>query len=1006
MINKSESEATSLLLNINGRARLTLMGILAVLLLASGFLVLMQNPAQAWPSKISAGKSCMASGCHRNAAGTIEIGVSGTKMTTPSVTVAAGGTFELDWRYTAQATAGNADSGSMIAVPTNWTVQPGTANSPTGFTSWNTVWDAAGGVSNGYSLNYTMSDLASTPNGYAIDYTGSNWHNQNGTAMDYGQTGGPPRDQDGIANLMGSDARVTVPTTAAPGSTYTVAVMAAGHNGSQKSYVTQSVAVTVIPAVTSTSPNGMAQGATGNVVITGAGFTNTSLSSNFGSGITVNSTTYNSATQVTANITVSGAATLGTRNVSVTCSGQSGTGTGVFTVTGGLTATTTTVSNPSAINYGQTASFTATVNPSAATGTVQFKVDGVNVGSPATLSGGTASISGVSGLTAGNRSVTAVYSGDASYATSTSSAVTQTVNKATLTVTANNASKSYGSVNPALTVAYSGFVGSDTAASLTTQPTATTTAVTGSPATTYPITASGGVSSNYNFNYVAGVLTVNPVVLTVTADDKTKTQGSANPALTVSYSGFVNSDTATNLTTQPTASTTATTGSPVGTYPITASGGVSSNYTFNYVAGTLTVSAKLTQTITFGALTAKTYGAADYAPGATATSGLTVTYASSNPAVATIVGGNIHIVGAGSTNITASQAGNATYDPATDVIQPLTVNKANPSVTTWPTATAITYGQTLASSTLSGGASTPAGTFAFTTPATAPAAGTAAQGVTFTPTDTANYNTTTGTANVTVGKANQTIGAITFTPTSLAVSGTTTASATATSSLTVSFSSDTPSICTVSGNVVTGVSAGTCTIRAAQAGDSNFNAAPGVTQPLTVTGASSSTVTVTLAGTGDGTVNSTPSGIACPGDCSEAFSGGTEVTLMATPDWKSDFIGWTVGCSGTGTTCIFTPSGDTGVTATFNYKPLVMMPGPLYYATIQDAYNACVDGTVLQGRDQTFSEDLVFDRTVNVTFNGGNNAAWTVVGNTTIHGTVTMGGVAGGSVIISNMIIQ
>jgi hypothetical protein len=38
----------------------------------------------------------------------------------------------------------------------------------------------------------------------------------------------------------------------------------------------------------------------------------------------------------------------------------------------------------------------------------------------------------------------------------------------------------------------------------------------------------------------------------------------------------------------------------------------------------------------------------------------------------------------------------------------VTVNKATPSVTTWPTASSITYGQTLASSTLSGGASTPA----------------------------------------------------------------------------------------------------------------------------------------------------------------------------------------------------------------------------------------------------------------------------------------------------------
>ena len=58
----------------------------------------------------------------------------------------------------------------------------------------------------------------------------------------------------------------------------------------------------------------------------------------------------------------------------------------------------------------------------------------------------------------------------------------------------------------------------------------------------------------------------------------------------------------------------------------------------------------------------------------------------------------------------------------------------------------ITYGQTLASSTLTGGtASIPAGSFTWTTPTTAPGAGTASQSVTFTPTDTTDYNTVTGT---------------------------------------------------------------------------------------------------------------------------------------------------------------------------------------------------------------------------------------------------------------------
>src|SRR4029077_92466 len=123
--------------------------------------------------------------------------------------------------------------------------------------------------------------------------------------------------------------------------------------------------------------------------------------------------------------------------------------------------------------------------------------------------------------------------------------------------------KAYGAVNPALTVSYSGFANGDTAASLTTLATATTTATTASAVGTYPITASGAVSGsgNYTIAYVPGTLTVTPAALTVTAPNATKAYGAVNPSLTVSYSGFVNGDTAASLTTPATATTTATTSS-------------------------------------------------------------------------------------------------------------------------------------------------------------------------------------------------------------------------------------------------------------------------------------------------------------------------------------------------------------------------------------------------------------------------------------------------------------
>ena len=84
-------------------------------------------------------------------------------------------------------------------------------------------------------------------------------------------------------------------------------------------------------------------------------------------------------------------------------------------------------------------------------------------------------------------------------------------------------------------------------------------------------------------------ITVAKAELTVTADNKVRAYGEANPALTVSYSGFVNGDTEASLSTAPTVSTTATETTPAGTVDITVGGGVSDNYSFTYRNGTLTI---------------------------------------------------------------------------------------------------------------------------------------------------------------------------------------------------------------------------------------------------------------------------------------------------------------------------------------------------------------------------------------------------------------------------------
>ena len=115
----------------------------------------------------------------------------------------------------------------------------------------------------------------------------------------------------------------------------------------------------------------------------------------------------------------------------------------------------------------------------------------------------------------------------------------------------------------------------------------------------------------------------------------------------------------------------------VGTTTITAS--IAGNSVFSpasSVSQTLTVLANgQAQTISFPALATKITGDADFSPGATASSGLLIVYTSSDPTVASIVNGNIHIIKAGTTTITASQGGNTNYKAATSVSQVLTVNQ-------------------------------------------------------------------------------------------------------------------------------------------------------------------------------------------------------------------------------------------------------------------------------------------------------------------------------------------
>ena len=188
-----------------------------------------------------------------------------------------------------------------------------------------------------------------------------------------------------------------------------------------------------------------------------------------------------------------------------------------------------------------------------------------------------------------------------------------TITKAMLTVTADAKSKLFGAANPLLTFTYSGWKNGNNESVLTTKPVASTTVDVSTAVGVWigAITLAGGVDENYDFTYVAANFTVSKNILTVTAVANSKVYGAANPSLTLTYSGFLNGNTASDLTTAPTArATSITLTTAVGTYTnaVTVAGGVDETYSFTYVFADFTVTAA-PLTITANSQS-KTYGTA------------------------------------------------------------------------------------------------------------------------------------------------------------------------------------------------------------------------------------------------------------------------------------------------------------------------------------------------------------------------------------------------------------
>jgi filamentous hemagglutinin family protein len=359
----------------------------------------------------------------------------------------------------------------------------------------------------------------------------------------------------------------TVATTASPIGTYAITGSGATATNYDFSYVPGTLTITKA-LLTVTADNATREYGLANPAFTGSisGFRNGDTSS------VISGLTYGSV--------ATSASDVGT--YAITGSGATATNYDFSYVPGTLTITkallTVTADNATR-EYGlANPTFTGSIS-GFRNGDTSSVVSGLTYGSVATIASdaGTYAITG-SGATATNY--------DFSYVPGT-----LTITKALLTVTADNATREYGLANPTFTGSISGFRNGDTA-SVISGLVYGSTAVLNSGIGTYAITGSGATSTNYDFSYVPGTLTINRALLTVTADNASREYGLANPTFTGTISGLRAGDTA-SVVSGLVYGTAATAASNVGTFAITASGGTAANYDFAYVPGTLTITKAL-----------------------------------------------------------------------------------------------------------------------------------------------------------------------------------------------------------------------------------------------------------------------------------------------------------------------------------------------------------------------------------------------------------------------------
>jgi len=373
------------------------------------------------------------------------------------------------------------------------------------------------------------------------------------------------------------------------------------------------------------------------------------------------------------------------------------------------------------------------------------------------------------------------------------------------------------------------------------------------PITASGYTISGGSAANYLLAQPVG-LSANITASSIPAISGATFNGTFGTALsqTIPASGDLLTFSLLNGALPPGLGLNATSGVVSGTP--NAAGTFTANITASNSGGSATatfvfVIAKAEQTILGVSPTAQVGVGANYLPGGTATSNLTVSYISSNTTIASVSGNAIQGKVLGTVTITARQTGNANWKAAPNVIQTLAVVKGNQTINFKAPAPAV-FGSPDFAISATATSRLPV-SLSSSNPSVATVSGNmvtvlAAGNTTITATQSGNdlFNAAQSVEQIlTVNRANQTITFPSVGTRSLG-EGTILLNATASTGLPVEYTSSNTTVATVSGNLVTLLAPGRTTLTASQSGNENYLPAPVFARALTV----SSTTPIVVTG--------------------------------------------------------------------------------------------------------------------------------------------------------------